>query len=132
MTVGTSPASARLVEGILAGRQDVHRHAAQSRIGLQGCAQVVAIARPQYHVGDDQVRPSPLGNDQGLVHRSSGQQSVVLATQDHSKGLLNRQAVVGNQYAFAHQESKRSFFDNTRRRGGQLRWGKVHFAGRRL
>ena len=121
MTVGTSPASARLVEGILAGRQDVHRHAAQSRIGLQGCAQVVAIARPQYHVGDDQVRPSPLGNDQGLVHRSSGQQSVVLATQDHSKGLLNRQAVVGNQYAFAHRVSKQSTFDNMRTGGGQLR-----------
>jgi hypothetical protein len=120
MTVGASPASARFVQGVLAGRQDVHRHPAQSRIGLQSRAQVVAIARSQHRVRDDQVGPSPLGSHQGLVHRSSGQKSVVLATQDHSEGLLNRQAVVGNQYAFAHQVSKQSFFDNTRRRGGQL------------
>jgi hypothetical protein len=45
MTVGTDPTPARFVERVLAGRQDVYRHAAQRWIGLQRRAQIIAIAR---------------------------------------------------------------------------------------
>ena len=121
MTIGAGEAGARLIQGVLVGSQNVHRHAAQGWIGLQGGAQVVAAAVPQRCVRDDQVRPCPFGSSQRLIHRSSGQESVVLAAQDHSEGLLDRQAVVGDQYALAHRVPKQSSFDNTGTRGGQLR-----------
>ena len=128
MTIGANAAGARLIEGVLVGSQNVHRHAAQGWIGLQRGAQVVAAAIPQHRVRDDEVGPSPLGSHQGLVHRSSGYQSVVLAAQDHSEGLLDCQAVVSDQYALTHRVPKQSSFDNTGTRGGQLQEGKGAFA----
>jgi hypothetical protein len=113
MTVGANAARARLIQRILGGSQNVHGHAVQGRIGLHRGTQVVPAAVPQHRVGDDQVRPCPLGGDQSLLHRSGGQECVVLAAQDHSEGLLDRQAIVGDQYALAHRIPKQSLFDNT-------------------
>jgi hypothetical protein len=113
MTVGANATRARLIQGVLIGGQNVHRHALQRRIGLHRSAKVVAAAGPQHRVGDDQVRPRSLGGDHCLVHRPGGHEGIVLASQDHSEGLLDRQAVVGDQYALAHRIPKQSLFDNT-------------------
>jgi hypothetical protein len=67
MTVGANATRARLIQRVLIGRQNVHRHALQRRIGLHRSAKIVAAAGPQHRVGDDQVGPRPLGNDQGLL-----------------------------------------------------------------
>jgi hypothetical protein len=68
MTIGAGATGARLIQGVLVGSQDVHRHTAQGRVRLQGGAQVVAAAVPQHRIRDDQVRPFPLGSNQRLVH----------------------------------------------------------------
>jgi hypothetical protein len=113
MTVGANATRARLIQRVLIGGQNVYRHALQRRIGLHRSAKVVAAAVPQHRVGNDQVRPRSLGGGQRLIHRPGRQERVVLASQDHSEGLLDRQAVVGDQYALAHRVPKQSPFDNT-------------------
>jgi hypothetical protein len=113
MAISANAVGARLIQRVLVGSQNVHRHAAQGRIGLYRGTQVVTAAIPQHRVRYDQVRPCPFGSAQCLIHRSGGEESVVLTTQDHSEGLLDRQAVVGDQYALTHRIPKQSPFDNT-------------------
>jgi hypothetical protein len=83
MTVSAGTAGPRLVEGILGGRQDMHRHTPHRRIGFQRSTQVVATAVSQHGIGDDQVWALSLGGGQGLVQGASGHHCVVLTAQDH-------------------------------------------------
>jgi hypothetical protein len=102
VAVGLGGHRLALVEGLECSGKQEHRNAAKPGIGLDGLAELVAVAAGHHHVGQDDVRPDLAGLREGVFPIVDRDDREVFVLKSDRDDLLDRDAVVRQKKSAGH------------------------------
>ena len=104
--VAADPVGALPVEGLEGSGEQDHGDARGGRIALDRFADLVTVLLRHHDVGEDEVRPRGLERFDRLPSVGNAGQLVARSGKRQLDDFLDRQAVVGQQDLFAHEDQR--------------------------